>query len=41
MHYFVKHGGKPLANLYVSLAQAAGAKSVTRFGDSTGTLSDL
>ena len=38
---FVKHGGKPLANLYVSLAQAAGAKSVTRFGDSTGTLSDL
>jgi hypothetical protein len=38
---FVKHGGKPLANLYVSMAQAAGAKNVARFGDSTGALADL
>ena len=38
---FVKHGGKPLTNLYLSLAAAAGVEKLERFGDSTGLLKNV
>ena len=38
---FVRHAGKPLTNLYVALAQSAGVRNFSRFGDSTGPLADL
>ena len=38
---YVKHGSKPLSNLFVSLANQAGLTDVTRFGDSTGGLSNV
>lgn len=37
---YVKHGSKPLCNLFVSLADQAGVK-VDRFGDSTGKLANV
>lgn len=38
---FVKHGGKPLTNLYLSLAQLNGVTKLERFGNSTGVLKNI
>ena len=38
---FVKHGSKPLTNLYLSMADRMGIKDLERFGDSTGQLKDV
>jgi hypothetical protein len=38
---FVKHGGKPMSNLLLSMADKLGVKDVTRLGDSTGRITDL
>lgn len=38
---YVKHGGKPASNLFVTLAERMGLQSVERFGDSTGALSNV
>jgi hypothetical protein len=37
----VKHGSKPLTNLFLSLAQRLGIQSLERFGDSTGLLAGI
>ena len=38
---FVDHKGIPLTNLHVSLAEKMGVKSIDKFGDSDGTVSNL
>jgi hypothetical protein len=38
---FVQHGGKPLSNLFLNLADQAGVKGLERFGDSTGRLANV
>lgn len=38
---FVKHGGKPASNLFLSLADRQGIRGLDRFGDSTGRLTGL
>jgi hypothetical protein len=38
---YVKHGGQPLSNLFLSLADQAGVSNVERFGDSTGRLGNV
>ncbi|MBI1842970.1 MAG: DUF1552 domain-containing protein [Verrucomicrobia bacterium] len=38
---FVKHGSRPAANLFLSLADRMGVQGVERFGDSTGRLANL
>jgi hypothetical protein len=38
---FVKHGGKPASNLFLSLADRMGVKNLERFGDSTGRLANI
>lgn len=38
---FVRHGGQPMSNLFLSLADQAGVRGVERFGDSTGRLSNV
>lgn len=38
---FVKHGGQPMTNMFLSLADRMGARSMDRFGDSTGRLSNV
>jgi hypothetical protein len=38
---FVKHNGKPVCNLFLSLADQIGMTNLERFGDSTGRLSDV
>ena len=38
---YVKHGSKPATNLFLSLADRMGMKSLERFGDSTGRLADV
>jgi hypothetical protein len=38
---YVKHGSKPLTNLYLALAKIAGVKNLPRFGNSTGELKDI
>jgi hypothetical protein len=38
---FVKHGGQPMTNLFLSLADRMGARSMERFGDSTGRLGNV
>ena len=38
---YVQHGGKPLTNLFLSLADQAGVKNLDRFGDSTGHLANV
>ncbi len=38
---YVKHGGKPMTNLFLSLADRMGVKSLERFGDSTARLADI
>jgi hypothetical protein len=38
---YVRHGSKPMSNLYLSLAEQAGVTGLERFGDSTGRLSNV
>lgn len=38
---YVKHGGKPVSNLFLSLADQVGLTHLERFGDSTGRLADI
>ncbi len=38
---FVKHGSKPFANLFLSLADRIGVRDLPRFGDSDGRLADV
>jgi hypothetical protein len=38
---YVKHGSKPLTNLFLSLADRLGVSDLPRFGDSTGPLANL
>jgi hypothetical protein len=38
---FVNHGSKPLANLFLDLADQAGVTGLDRFGDSTGRLGNV
>jgi hypothetical protein len=38
---YVKHGSKPLSNLYLSMADRLGVRDLDRFGDSTGRLGDV
>jgi hypothetical protein len=38
---FVKHGGTPASNLFVSLADRFGVKDLNEFGDSTGRLENV
>ena len=38
---YVQHGGKPLTNLFLSLADQVGVKNLDRFGDSTGRLTNV
>lgn len=38
---YQKHGGKPLTNLFLSLADRMGVSSLDRFGDSTGRLGSV
>jgi len=36
-----QHGGKPMSNLVLTLADQAGATDLERFGDSTGRLGNV
>ncbi len=38
---YVKHEGKPMSNLFLSLADQVGVKGLERFGDSTGRLGNV
>lgn len=38
---YVKHGSKPVTNMFLSLADRCGLQSLDRFGDSTGRLEDI
>jgi hypothetical protein len=38
---FVKHGSKPMSNLFLGVAERMGLRDLERLGDSTGTLGDL
>jgi hypothetical protein len=38
---YVKHGGKPMTNLFLSLADRMGVQGVERFGDSTARLGNV
>ena len=38
---FVKHGSKPLTNLYLTMADRMGLSDLERFGDSAGPLGDV
>jgi hypothetical protein len=38
---FVKHGGKPTSNLFLSMADRMGVQGLDRFGDSTGRLGNV
>src|SRR5262249_43428271 len=38
---YVKHGSKPMTNLFLAMGQRLGIKAVDRFGDSTGVLGNL
>jgi Protein of unknown function (DUF1552) len=38
---YVKYGGKPMTNLFLSMADRMGVKGMERFGDSTGRLGDV
>ena len=38
---FIKHGSKPLTNLYLSMGDRLGLGDLERFGDSAGRLGDL
>jgi hypothetical protein len=38
---FVKHGSKPMTNLFLSMADRMGATKLGHFGDSTGRLENI
>lgn len=38
---YVKHGSKPMTNLFLSMAQRLGLRELKRFGDSTGQLENV
>ena len=38
---YMQHGGKPLTNLFLTLADQAGVKNTGHFGDSTGRLANV
>ena len=38
---YVKHGGQPMSNLFLSMADRMGVNDLPRFGDSTGRIGDL
>jgi hypothetical protein len=38
---FIKHGAQPTSNLFLSLADRMGVRSLERFGDSSGRLANL
>ncbi len=38
---YVQHGGTPMCNLFLSLADQAGVTDLERFGDSTGVLTNV
>jgi hypothetical protein len=38
---FVKHGGVPMSNLLLSMADRMGAQGVERLGDSTGRVKSV
>ncbi len=38
---YIKHGSKPAANLYLSMAHNLGLKDLAHFGDSTGRLENI
>ena len=38
---YVKHNGKPLTNLFLSMAHTLGVRNLDHFGDSTGPLTDI
>jgi len=38
---YVRHGSKPMSNLFLTLADQAGVTGLERFGDSTGRLGDV
>jgi len=38
---FVKHGSKPMTNLFLGMGQVLGLQNLERFGDSTGTLTNI
>jgi hypothetical protein len=38
---YVRHGSKPMSNLFLTLADQAGVKDLERFGDSTGRLGNV
>jgi hypothetical protein len=38
---YVRHGSKPMSNLFLSLADQAGVSDLERFGDSTGRLGNV
>jgi hypothetical protein len=38
---YVKHGGKPMSNLLMAMADRMGVKDLSRFGDSTGMVTDI
>ena len=38
---YVKHGSKPLTNLYLTMADRLGLRDLDRFGDSAGRLGDV
>lgn len=38
---FVQHGGVPISNLFLSMMDRVAPNNVTRFGDSTGRLTNV
>ena len=38
---YAKFGGVPMSNLFLSMADRMGVKSLERFGDSTGRLANI
>src|SRR5262245_35402768 len=38
---FVKHGSKPMTNLFLGMGQVLGLQNLDRFGDSTGILANI
>lgn len=38
---YIKHGAKPVTNMFLSLADRCGVKNLNSFGDSTGRLEDV
>jgi len=38
---YIQHGGKPMSNMLIALANRMGVQDLPRFGDSTGIVTDL